>query len=197
MPNAMDLRLLVSTFALVFVAELPDKTALATVLLAVRYRPFAVFAGVAVAFMVQSVVAVTFGSAFGLLPREAVRITAGALFLAFAVLMWVRRRPTEEELDVDGKPAEAFWRTAWASFVVIFLAEWGDLTQLATAALAAKYRSPLTIFTAATLALWAVSGVAITIGHRAKRMIDEQVLQRIAALAFGLVGTFLLVRAIP
>ena len=194
MPNAIDLRLLASTFALVFVAELPDKTALAAVLLAVRYQPFAVFAGVAVAFMVQSVVAVTFGSAIGLFPREAVRITAGALFLAFAVLMWVRRRPAEEALDASGEAGEAFWRTAWASFVVIFLAEWGDLTQLATAALAAKYRSPLTIFTAATLALWAVSVIAITIGSRAKRMVDEQVLQRIAAIVFGIVGIFLLVR---
>jgi Ca2+/H+ antiporter, TMEM165/GDT1 family len=194
MPNAIDLRLLASTFALVFVAELPDKTALATVLLAVRYQPFAVFAGVAVAFMVQSVVAVTLGSAIGLFPRDAVRITAGALFLVFAVLMWVRRRPAEEALDGNGEAGEAFWRTAWASFIVIFLAEWGDLTQLATAALAAKYRSPLTIFTAATLALWVVSAIAISIGHRAKRMADEQVLQRIAAIVFGLVGTFFLVR---
>jgi Ca2+/H+ antiporter, TMEM165/GDT1 family len=194
MPNAIDLRLLASTFALVFVAELPDKTALATVLLAVRYQPFAVFAGVAGAFMVQSVVAVTFGSAIGLFPRDAVRIIAGALFLVFAVLMWFRRRPTQEALDENGDAVRAFWRTAWASFVVIFLAEWGDLTQLATAALAAKYRSPLTIFTAATLALWVVSAIAISIGYRAKRMVDEQVLQRIAAFAFGLVGTFLLVR---
>jgi putative Ca2+/H+ antiporter (TMEM165/GDT1 family) len=194
MPNAIDLRLFASTFALIFVAELPDKTALATVLLAIRYQPFAVFAGVAIAFMVQSVVAVTFGSAIGLLPREAVRITAGALFLVFAVLMWVRRRPAEEALDEDGDAVRAFWRTAWASFVVIFLAEWGDLTQLATAALAAEYRSPLTIFTAATLALWAVSAIAITVGHRIKGMVDEQVLQRIAAIAFGLVGAFLLVR---
>jgi len=96
--------------------------------------------------------------------------------------------------DGDGDAVEAFWRTAWASFVVIFLAEWGDLTQLATAALAAKYRSPLTIFTAATLALWVVSAIAITVGHRAKGMVDEQVLQRIAAIAFGILGTFLLVR---
>jgi Ca2+/H+ antiporter, TMEM165/GDT1 family len=194
MPSAIDIRLLASTFALVFVAELPDKTALAAVLLAVRYQPFAVFAGVAVAFIVQSAVAVSFGSAIGLLPREAVRITAGALFLAFAVLMWVRRQPADEALDAHAEAGEAFWRAAWGSFVVIFVAEWGDLTQLATAALAAKYRSPLTIFMAATLALWAVSAIAITIGRRAKRIVDEHVLQRIAAIVFGLVGTFLLVR---
>jgi putative Ca2+/H+ antiporter (TMEM165/GDT1 family) len=60
--------------------------------------------------------------------------------------------------------------------------------------LAAKYRSPLTIFTAVTLALWAVSVIAITIGRRAKTMIDEQVLQWIAAIVFGVVGIFLLVR---
>ena len=192
MSNGIDIRLLASTFAVVFVAELPDKTALAAVLLAVRYQPFAVFAGVAVAFVVQSAVAVSFGSAIGLLPREVVRITAGALFLAFAVLMWVRRRPAGEALDAHAE-GETFWRASWGSFVVIFVAEWGDLTQLATAALAAKYRSPLTIFTAATLALWVVSAIAITIGRRAKRMVDEHVLQRIAAIVFGLVGTFLLV----
>jgi Ca2+/H+ antiporter, TMEM165/GDT1 family len=74
---------------------------------------------------------------------------------------------------------------------VIFLAEWGDFTQLATAALEAKYRSPLTILLAAVLALWCVTALAIMLGHRLKQLIRPALLQKIAALAFALVGIVL------
>jgi Ca2+/H+ antiporter, TMEM165/GDT1 family len=194
--RGLDVRLLASTFALIFVAELPDKTAFATVLLAAHYRPRAVFVGAASAFTIQSVVAVCFGAALGFLPGRDVQIGAGVLFLILAIAMWLRHEVSAEALD-GGRDIERgnFARTAWASFLVIFIAEWGDLTQIATAALAAKYRSPFTIFTGATLALWAVTAIAIVIGRSAKGMIGPVALQRIAALAFLLVGTILLARS--
>jgi putative Ca2+/H+ antiporter (TMEM165/GDT1 family) len=86
-------------------------------------------------------------------------------------------------------------RAAASAFTVIFIAEWGDLTQLATATLAAKYAAPVTIFVAATLALWAVTGVGVGVGHFAKRAVQPRFLQRLAAITFGAVGIVLLVRA--
>src|ERR1700678_1828031 len=151
-----DLTLFISTFALIFVAELPDKTAIAALVLATRNNPWAVFIGSALAFLVQSMVAVLFGSLFGLLPPRVIHIGSGLLFLVFAVMMWTRRQE-EKEASKESLP---FGKVVWTSFMVIFIAEWGDLTQLASATLVAKTRQPFTIFIAATLALWTTTAIA-------------------------------------
>jgi putative Ca2+/H+ antiporter (TMEM165/GDT1 family) len=185
---AFDLTLFLSTFALIFVAELPDKTAIAALVLATRNNPWAVFIGSALAFLVQSVVAVLFGSLFGLLPPRVIHIGSGLLFLVFAVMMWTRRQE-EKEASKESLP---FGKVVWTSFMVIFIAEWGDLTQLASATLVAKTRQPFTIFIAATLALWTTTAIAISIGHHAKKLINPRLLQTIAAVAFAIVGILLL-----
>jgi putative Ca2+/H+ antiporter (TMEM165/GDT1 family) len=184
--------LFASTFAMIFVAEIPDKTALAALMLATGGRPVAVFAGVAAAFVIQSLVAVLFGSVLGLLPPQVVRIGAGLLFLAFAVAMWRRHAEPEEGADGAARPAAGWWAVAGKAFVVIFIAEWGDLTQLATAALTAKQGQPLTIFLAATLALWAVSALAVALGHVLKHRIRPVLMQRIAAVVFAVIGVLML-----
>lgn len=189
-----DPKLFASTFALIFVAELPDKTAFATLLMATRKNPYAIFIGVAAAFVIQSLVAVAFGSVLGLLPAWIVRFGAALLFFVFAWLML--RREEEGEDEELGDSTTDFLKTIWTSFVVIFLAEWGDLTQLATATLSAQYKNPITIFTSATLALWAVTAIAITIGNRAKHLVQPKTLNRVAAVAFALVGVWMLVKAL-
>lgn len=189
----IDWKLFLSTLALIFVAELPDKTAFATLLLATRKHPLAIFIGVAMAFVIQSVVAVSFGSALSLLPRQWVSIGAAVLFM-LAFLMWRRKDHEEENLHLENQKSN-FLRTIWSSFVVIFVAEWGDLTQLASATLAAEHKKPVTIFLAATLALWTVTALAILVGNRAKKVIHPVLLQKIAAGAFALVGVILLFRA--
>ena len=190
----MDWRLFGSTFALIFVSELPDKTAFASLLLATRNRPLPVFFGAAGAFVVQSFVAVSFGSLLNLLPANLIHVGAGLVFWVLAILMWRRKEP-EEEVHLGGEAQNRFVKTMISSFVVIFIAEWGDLTQLATAALSARYAAPATIFAAATLALWAVTGVAVVIGHSARRTVQPKLLQRIAAITFAAVGTTLLISA--
>jgi putative Ca2+/H+ antiporter (TMEM165/GDT1 family) len=175
-----------SVFGVVFVAELPDKTALAALVLATRGRPFAVFVGSALALTIQSVVAVGAGQLLALLPERPVHVGAGALFLVSAALM-LRRDPDSDE-DAPAAPRAGFVRSAWAAFVVIFVAEWGDLTQLATAALAARFRAPLAVFGGATAALWAVTGIAVFVGHHAGRLLDPHVTKRVAAALFALVG---------
>jgi putative Ca2+/H+ antiporter (TMEM165/GDT1 family) len=189
----LDAGLFASTFAVIFLAEIPDKTSMATLILATGNRPFAVFIGVAAAFVVQSGIAVACGSMITLLPQDIVRMTAGALFLLFAVLMW--RRKAEHDDGGEGGVAATgpgFWPTAWKAFVVIFIAEWGDLTQLATAALAAKSAQPVTIFAAATLALWAVTAVAVIIGQRMKKLMNAQLMQKVAAAIFVAIGLLMI-----
>jgi putative Ca2+/H+ antiporter (TMEM165/GDT1 family) len=180
--------LLASVFGVVFVAELPDKTALAALALATRHRPVPVLLGAASALTIQSAVAVGAGQLVSLLPPRPVHVASGLLFLLSAVLMWRRKEDDDEVADRD---APGFWRSTWLVFGVVFVAEWGDLTQLATAALAARYRAPLVVFTGATLALWSVAAIAVLVGNRAGKLLDPQTTARVAAVLFAVVGVAL------
>lgn len=183
-----------TVFAVVFLLELPDKTALAALLLATRHRPLPVFAGTAAAFLIQSLVAVIAGSLFALLPRQPVRIAAGILFLVMAAFL-VRQninQADEQERETVEREERRHRRPMLTAFTVVFVAEWGDLTQLATAALQARYREPLIVFTAATLALWAVSAIAIVIGNRLGAWIPQRPLQLAAAGVMVLVAIALI-----
>jgi putative Ca2+/H+ antiporter (TMEM165/GDT1 family) len=182
-----------STFALIFISELPDKTAFATLLLASQGNPLAVFLGAAGAFVVQSLVAVTFGRLFSALPERVVHIGAGVVFLVLAILMW-RKDTSAEEVRVAPKK-KGFFQSAASAFIVIFIAEWGDLTQLATATLAAKYAAPLTIFVSATLALWVVTGLGVVAGHFARRNIQPKHMQVLASITLAIVGIVLLIQS--
>jgi putative Ca2+/H+ antiporter (TMEM165/GDT1 family) len=182
-----SLSIALSVFGVIFIAELPDKTALAALVLATRHRPLPVFLGAAAALTVQSLVAVAAGHLLSLLPHRPVHIGAGILFLVTAVLMW-RRKEEEEVHEKESKEPEGFWRAAWLVFVVVFIAEWGDLTQLATAAMAARYAKPVPVFFGATGALWAVVAIATLAGHRAGKLLPPHVMQRIAAVLFAVVG---------
>ena len=184
-------RLFFSVFAVIFVAELPDKTALASLVLATRHRALPVFLGAALALTVQSVVAVAAGGLFSLLPTKVVHIGAGVLFLVSAVFMWRRKEEDEPSGTEDGQPA-GFFKALWIVFGVVFIAEWGDLTQIATAGFAARYHARLIVFSAATAALWAVAGIAVFVGNRAGKLLDPTLTQKIAAVLFAGVGVALL-----
>jgi putative Ca2+/H+ antiporter (TMEM165/GDT1 family) len=186
------LQLVLSVYAVVFVAELPDKTALAALVLATRNKPLPVFLGTAAALTIQSVVAVGAGQLLSLLPVRVVHVVSGVVFLASAIAMWLRKTPAEDGQE-KGADKPGFWRATWLAFGVVFVAEWGDLTQLATAALAAHYAAPIAVFVGATAALWSVSGLAVFAGHRAGRLLSPALTQRIAAVVFALVGVALIV----
>ena len=190
------LQLLLSVFGVIFVAELPDKTALAALVLATHYDPLPVFVGAGLALTVQSVVAVAAGGVVSLLPARAVHVGAGLLFLVAAVFMW--RRPGDagaEHWKVKQGPnaPSTFRRALGTVFVVVFVAEWGDLTQLGTAALAAHYHDPLTVFSGATLALWAVAALAVFVGTKAGKFLDPARTKKVAALVFAVIGVLLFV----
>ena len=183
-----------TVFTVIFLLELPDKTALAALLLATRHRPLPVFLGAAAAFVIQSAVAVVAGSLLGLLPREPIRIGAGILFLGMAAFL-VRRNLRKDEADEERAVEQEevrHRRPFMTAFSVVFVAEWGDLTQLATAALQARYQQAVVVFVAATLALWAVSAIAVALGNRLGAWIPERPLQFAAAGVMVLVAIALI-----
>jgi putative Ca2+/H+ antiporter (TMEM165/GDT1 family) len=191
-----------SIYALIFIAELPDKTAFATLLLATRSRPVPVFTGVAIAFLVQTIVAVLCGSLIALLPASWVHLGAGLMFFFFSWQMWRSRFEAEGEAEdgVDAHPpfnVFSFWSAAWSAFIVIFIAEWGDLTQLATGSLVAKYPSDkLTVFVAALLALWSVTLVAVMLGRNARRFINPVAIKKYGAFLFAIIGLYFVFTAV-
>ena len=158
----MSLAIAATVFGVIFLSELPDKTALASLILGSRYRPAYVFAGVAAAFAVHVGLAIAAGSVLSLLPHRPLEIVVAVLFALGAVLLLRGRHEDggDEHTELHGGEP-GFRRVAWMSFGVILVAEFGDLTQIATATLAARYHDPLSVGVGAVLALWAVAGVVI------------------------------------
>ncbi|HEY2746362.1 MAG TPA: TMEM165/GDT1 family protein [Polyangia bacterium] len=184
----LNFHVTLSVFAVIFIAELPDKTALASLVLATRHPPLPVWIGASLALTVQSIVAVTCGSLLSLLPAHAVHVGSGVVFLISAIFMWRRH----DEADGDAKDDKlGFWRTISTTFGVVFIAEWGDLTQIGTAALAARYRAPFSVLLGAMVALWAVAGIAVFVGNRAGKLLDPNLTKRVAAVVFAAVGVLL------
>jgi putative Ca2+/H+ antiporter (TMEM165/GDT1 family) len=183
-------KLFVSIFAVIFVAELPDKTALASLVLATRHRALPVLAGAAAALAIQSLVAVIAGSLLSLLPSRAVHIGSGVLFLVSAIVMWRKHEDAPEAGKDEGQVG--FAKAFTMSFMVVFVAEWGDLTQIATAGFAAHSRQPVLVFCAATAALWAVAVLAVIVGKHAGHLMNPKITQKVAAVLFALVGVALI-----
>ena len=102
----IDWQILMTVFGVIFVAELPDKTALAAVVLATRYRPWPVFLGTALALTVQSVIAILVGKLLSLLPARPVHVGAGILFIVSAVFMWRRRGHDDAGGDASKQKVE-------------------------------------------------------------------------------------------
>ena len=178
----MNLAIAATVFAVIFPAELPDKTALASLVLGSRYRPSWVFAGVAAAFAVHAALAVAAGSLIALLPHRPVEAVVAVAFAAGAVLLLRGRHEADDEhVELHGRQP-GFWRVAWTSFGVILVAEFGDLTQIATASLAARFHDPLSVGVGAVLALWAVAGLAIVGGRGLLKVIPLTWITRIAAV---------------
>jgi len=195
----MNFVVLGTVFGLIFLAELPDKTALASLVLGTRYRPLYVFAGAAAAFTVHVTLAVAIGSVLTLLPHRLLQAIVGALFLLGAVLLLRGRHGEEEEdenLAIAEGAAPTFLRVAGTSFLVILVAEFGDLTQIVTANLAAKYHDPLTVGLGAVLGLWAVAALAIYGGRGLLKVVPITVITRVAAAIMAVLAVISIVSAI-
>ncbi|HEY6594406.1 MAG TPA: TMEM165/GDT1 family protein [Asanoa sp.] len=177
----------VTAFVLIAPVELPDKTFIATLVLATRYPPLPTWLGVVAAFFVQCVVAVAAGSLLARLPRQPVEIVAALLFLlgAFILFRGARRGDNEEEEEREfaqkAKEARTGLKAFGASFLVLFTAEWGDLSQLLTAGLVASGKPAVPVFIGSWAALIVVSGAAVLLGRWLLRRVRLSVVRYVAA----------------
>jgi putative Ca2+/H+ antiporter (TMEM165/GDT1 family) len=192
-------------FGVIALAELPDKSLFASLVLGTRYRASWVFAGVAAAFLVHVVIAVAAGNVLTLLPHRVVEVVVAALFAIGAAVMLLGREEeaVEEGLEEGADAARqvrrtpSFTRVAATAFGVVFAGEWGDITQIATANYAARYHDPLSVGIGATLGLWAAAGLAVTAGKKVLDLVPVALVRRVAGvilLAFAVISTVQAIR---
>lgn len=186
----MDFALAFTVFTTLFLLELPDKTFIATLVLATRYRPLLVWIGVASAFLVQTVIAVAFGGLLGRLPETPVQVVVFLLFSAAGVLLLRSAAKANEESEeaqeeftekAAGKDVHGL-KVISTCFLVLFLAEWGDLSQLATAGFVANNGHPVSVGLGAFLALATVSGLGALLGRALLAKIQLATVRRIAGV---------------
>jgi Ca2+/H+ antiporter, TMEM165/GDT1 family len=186
--NSVVLSVIAAAFILVLPVELPDKTLFATLVLATRFKPWPVFVGVGAAFGLQVAIAVTAGSLLTLLPDAVVS----------SIVLWRSVRSSAEEEDdvVEAPPHPSFLKTAAISFGVLFAAEWGDLSQLATAGLAARYDDPVSVFIGAWAALLVVSGLAVFLGKKLADKLPIRLIRIVAASLFSIFAVIAVIETI-
>jgi putative Ca2+/H+ antiporter (TMEM165/GDT1 family) len=188
----MDPVVALTVFILILPSELPDKTMVATLVLSTRFAPLPVWIGVSIGFAVQSAVAVAAGGLVSLLPEDVVHGITAVMFAIGAVLMLrtgdddIAEEEAEIEAEIaDAPPGPSFRRAAVTSFLVLFAAEWGDLSQILTANLAAKYEDPVAVFVGSWTALAAVAGIAVLGGRVVLRVVPLNWVRRLAAALFA------------
>ncbi|MDX3132639.1 TMEM165/GDT1 family protein [Streptomyces europaeiscabiei] len=183
-------------FGVVFLAELPDKTALAGLVLGTRYRASYVFAGVAAAFAVHVTLAVAAGSVLTLLPQQIVHALTGVLFLGGAAVLLMTKGGADDDAELRRPENQSFWKVSGAGFMLILVAEFGDLTQIMTANLAARYDDPLSVGLGAVLALWAVAGLGIVGGKALMKRVPLKPITQVAAVLMVGLGVWSLWEAV-
>jgi Ca2+/H+ antiporter, TMEM165/GDT1 family len=184
-----------AVFPVIFFGELPDKTMFASLLMATRGKPLAVWLGASGAFLLHVVIATTLGvGLFHLVPRRALDAVVALLFFAGAV--YALKQDETDEAELIQREASTHKRVMTAAFLVIFFAEWGDLTQILTANLAAHYHSALSVGVGSTLALWTVAAIAVVGGKGLLRYINVVALRRVTAVLLVGLGIWAATQAI-
>lgn len=188
----MSLSVLLGVFPVIFLGELPDKTMFASLVLSTKGRPVMVWLGAAAAFAIHVAIAVSIGVAlFTILPHRAVDGVVAAIFLAGAGLAIREARKERQHEDREKRLADqtapGHRRAVITAFIVVFIAEWGDLTQILTANLAARLHSPFSVAIGSVLALWAVAALAVIGGRGLLRWVNVATIRIVtAAILTGL-----------
>ena len=192
----LDLTVFGTVFVVIFVAELPDKTMIATIVLSSRYRPLPVWIGAALAMVVNSAVAVLAGRLLELLPHRWVEAVVAALFAAGAAyLILVKESAQTEEGEAEADKLRSDRRVALGAFTVIVVAELGDLTQILTANLVARYHNPWSVFVGSAAALVAVMGVGVIGGRVLLRVLPLATIRKVAGVVLAGFAIFSAVQA--
>jgi putative Ca2+/H+ antiporter (TMEM165/GDT1 family) len=191
----MNLSIIAIVFAVIFFAELPDKSMFAALALGQRYRRSYVWMGAAAAFLVQVLIAVTAGRLLRLLPHHIVEAIVALLFFAGAMLLFFGKHSVEEESDKEAarlaRMTHSFRKVFTTSFIVVFIGELGDITQIATANYAAKYHDTLSVVIGATLGLWTVAALGIVFGSKLLDRVPSRFVQRgtaVVLLLFAIIS---------
>lgn len=203
MSGSVQLDVIASTFLLILPVELPDKTFVAALVLSARFQPLFVWLGVGAAFLVQTLVAVTAGHLATLLPESVLLTVAAVIFTIGAVVLLrtaknadLAEQEQEEEFAHKGPASRSGWRAAGASFLVLFAAEWGDLSQLLTMSQVARTHEPVSVFIGAWSALLLISALAVFVGRLLMRHLRLSVLHYVGAAVCGVFAVVTLVELI-
>jgi putative Ca2+/H+ antiporter (TMEM165/GDT1 family) len=182
----MDFAVALTALVLIVPVELPDKTFVATLVLATRFRPLLVWIGVGLAFLVQTLVAVTAGGLLAQLPHRPVVAFAALMFLIGGIILLrhaksadAEEAETEAEFGAKVKGPARGWHAVATSFTVLFLAEWGDLSQLLTAGLVVRTKDPISVFAGAWVGLLLVSALGAVAGRALLRRVRLATVQRV------------------
>jgi putative Ca2+/H+ antiporter (TMEM165/GDT1 family) len=187
------LALAATAFWLIFVAELGDKTLFMVLLLSARHPPLRVFAGAAAAFLLHSAIAVLLGQLIGVLPHDVIRYGSAAIFFWFGLLLLLQKPKPESTEDASKTQP----RPMVTAFTLIFIAEWGDATQILGAVLVANHlatlgrlQASIAVFGGGVAGLWLGTALAVIVGNRAGRWLPEGPLRKVAGVCFLLVGAY-------
>jgi putative Ca2+/H+ antiporter (TMEM165/GDT1 family) len=184
---------LLSALALVFVAELGDKTQLVALGLGARYRLVPVMIGVVLGYAATNLLSVVIGGLLGAaLPTQAVGIGGGILFLVFAI--WTLRSGDAHDRDegLDGPAAVAGGRVVLTVALAMFVAELGDKTMLATATLAAA-SDPVLVWMGATIGIVLAGLLGVLVGRFFGAHLPERAVRIGSAVLFAIFGIALIV----
>lgn len=171
-------------FCFIFLAALPGKTTFLLIMLSGSTNTKKILIGAGSAFFIQSFISVAAGQFLEIIPQSYLEIATGLLFVYFAWQFWKESRKSIEVLTVTP-------RTATSIFVIVFLAEFGDVSQVAIAAASVISSSVVLTFTVSVFALWTITVLALFVGHHLNRFTKPQLLQRIAAFIFMIIGIFI------
>ncbi len=222
----MTLSVIATVFVLIAVAELPDKTMIATLVMGARGRPLLVWLGASGAFLVHVTVAVVAGRFLELLPHRTVEIVVTVIFLlGAAYLLFIPEKseeargeresthelpsgtgaPGAELAAADGGGASTIatpvtsataWRIVAGAFGVILIGEIGDLTQLLVLNLSAHYHKPYSVFTGALAGLVFISGVAAFGGRALLKVLPLALIRRLGGVVLLGFGVYSIVNLV-
>jgi Ca2+/H+ antiporter, TMEM165/GDT1 family len=190
----MHLGIILLVFGITLISELPDKSLLATLVLSTRFPSFLVWLGAALAFLVHVVIAVTVGRFLTLLPHKVLESIIAVLFLLGAALVFSGKHGLDNSVkrrQLSNEQVHKSWLVFATAFSVIFIGEWGDITQIVTADYAARYHDPLNVAIGAIAGLWIVTALAVVVGARLLTLIPPKVLQGVTGvvlLSFGIIS---------
>ena len=181
-------------FGVVFLAELPDKTMFATIVLATRYRrPVAVVVGVTLAMIFHSVLAVAVGEALRHLPHTPTQLAVAALFLVGGVMLL---RGSKDEEAIETAPVHSAWGVVGRTALIIGIAEFGDFTQLATIGIVADRGYPAAVAAGSVAAHIVVATLAVLAGKWLEQRLPVRTVQRMAGVLFIIFGVVTVTSAI-